>query len=284
MEIIDAHIHYWEPATADRPHDEEGLYISEPWVYESVIQEAVAAGVDKITQITPSILGYDNRYSFEIAARHPDRVFGVFARFDPDPPQIVERLRALSTQPCFVGIRFTTRLPVHRSWWDNGTIDKVFDACARLSVPIAIHYPQGAKRLADVKRRFPETVLLVDHMALDHVPNPFAHWDDVLALADLPNLYQKVSFFPEAAKVDEEYPFSGALPRLREIYERYGAGRLIWGSNFPSLPRRGITYRQAVDFIKNAPFIPPADMTDIMGGTLAGLIGRMSAERSKRTS
>src|SRR5260221_6302679 len=103
MHIVDSHLHYWQPSLPDRPHDRTGLYIAEPLSAEEVLDEVTKAGVSRIAQITPSIVGYDNRYSFEMAEKYPDRIIGVFGRFDPEPPEMGRRLAEFIAHPRAIG-------------------------------------------------------------------------------------------------------------------------------------------------------------------------------------
>src|SRR5581483_795630 len=104
MEIIDSHIHYWEPDLPERPWDPKATRIGEPESVEQVLAAAKEAGVTKICQVTPSVMGYDNRYAFECAERYPDRVLGVFIRFDPMGADMPERLRKFRAHPKFLGV------------------------------------------------------------------------------------------------------------------------------------------------------------------------------------
>ncbi|MFC2059241.1 amidohydrolase family protein, partial [Chloroflexota bacterium] len=61
--------------------------------------------------------------------------------------------------------------------------------------------------------------------------SPFEHWSDVLDLVQVPNIYLKVSALPEATH--ERYPFPKAQEYMRQVYERFGPDRMIWGSNYP---------------------------------------------------
>ena len=52
------------------------------------------------------------------------------------------------------------------------------------------------------------------------------------------------------------YPYARAQDHFRQIYERFGAGRLIWGSDMPNVGRY-CTYRQALAYIwDHADFLP----------------------------
>ena len=65
-----------------------------------------------------------------------------------------------------------------------------------------------------------------------------------------------------------------ANPRetLRQIYERYGARRLAWGSDYPVV-NYFMTYRQSLEVLRtHCGFIPSGEKELILGGNLARLL------------
>ena len=270
--IVDAHVHYWEPSTMERPWNPNGADLGPPWSVERLLEAAHAAGVDKIVQVTPSIMGEDNRYSLEGAQHYPDRVAGVFGRFDPLAPDLEERLARYAQDPRMLGVRLTLIRPEQRACLSDGTLDPLLNACAPRGIMIAILAPGHAPALGELARKHPDAVVIADHMLLHHAdPEPFAHWDAVLALADVPNVWMKVDYFPEVAH--EPFPFQSVDRYAREIYEGFGPDRMIWGSNFPP-SQRAATYGESVRYYRELPFIPEADKAKIMGGTFLALAQR----------
>lgn len=276
MEIIDSHIHYWEPDRPERPWDKGGVDLGPPHSVDKLLADAKAAGVTKVVQVTPTIMGYDNRYSIEGAQKHPDRVLGVFCRFDPTAPDMPRRLEQLSRQPTVLGIRLTLLRPPFTGWLADGTLERFLAEAGSQGVVVAIYAPREAKALGEVVRRVPRTRVLIDHMALRYQDaEPFSFWPDVLALADLPNLWMKASYFPEVAH--EPYPFKTMQGYFRELHGRFGADRLIWGSNYPP-SAAACPYKENVDFTKEAcDFLTSADKEKIFAGTLLRALGREAA-------
>lgn len=265
--VVDTHVHYWEAESAERPYDPDGMRIGDPIDVEQMLGEMDRAGVDKIIQVTPSIMGFDNRYALEGAARHPDRI-RVFGRFDPTKPDVAGRLAGWLDQPSMIGIRFTL-FPTQIPWLTDGTLDSFWAAAERLDIPVAVYTGDRAKLLGDVSRRHPGMRLLVDHLTLHYAPNRadrvFDRWAEVLDLVSVPNVYLKVSYLPEATS--EPFPFPRAQGYLRELYETFGPDRLMWGSNFPP-SLRACSFRESVDFVRVASdFLPAADREKILGGT-----------------
>ena len=267
--IVDTHVHYTQPPSTDRPH---GLPLGAvvPMTVEEVVAQAKNVGIDQVVQVTASALGNDNRYSFEGHAARPDAVAGVIGRFDAFAPDLRDRLGAFMGQPGAVGVRFTLHHDWAADWLATGRLAPLFAAAQDLGAPVFLYAPDQAPQLARVARDHPALRLVVDHTALRHgagrgVSDNFVRWHEVIALARLPNVWMKVSYFPEAAAESEPWPYSTARQRFRELYEAVGAGRMLWGSNFPVVAHL-CGYRQALEFVREAcDFLPAADRAAILG-------------------
>ncbi|MDE2572705.1 MAG: amidohydrolase family protein [bacterium] len=270
-EIIDSHVHYWEADRPDRPWSKDGADIGAPLSAEELLRDAAEAGVSKVLQVTPSIMGFDNRYSIEAAQRHPDRIVGVIGRFDPSGNHIRRRLAEYIEQPAVLGARVTLIKRWER-WLTDGVLETFLAEAGRLGMPVQIYAPDQAAAVRSAAMRHGETTFLVDHMTLRHSdPEPFRLWNDVLALSGAPNVYLKVSYFPEVAHGG--YPFQSVQPYFESLYERFGPDRLIWGSNYPP-SRSACAYKESVDFVSGAlSFLSVADKEKILGKTLLRALG-----------
>jgi L-fuconolactonase len=267
--IIDTHVHYWEPPTKDRPHDAEGVQLGHELSAEKLLEDASAAGIDKIVQITPALMGFDNRYALEAANKYPDRIAGVFGRFDPFQPDIETRLAEFMAQKGMLGIRLTLHQPPFDSWLKEGKLENFLAAAEKQHVPIQIFAPFLTADMSIMADRYQGIEFLVDHTAARRMPgwpNRFVHWNDVLKFAELPNVWMKVSYFPEAAPDGEAYPFPTSLAKFEELYDHIGSSKMIWGSNYPPV-QRACTYAQALDFINTAcKFLNANDRKAILSG------------------
>jgi len=269
-EIIDSHVHFWEPEHPDRPWHKGGVDLGPPLSVERLLEDAREAGVSKILQVTPSIMGWDNRYGVEGSQRYSERVIGVIGRFDPVAPQMPRRLAEVAAHAKILGVRITL-IKEWTSWLRDGLLEPFLKEAGRLGMRVQIYGPDQPREIHDAARRHPQTVFLVDHMTLDHHnPEPFAQWSEVLAMADSPNVYVKASYFPEVSK--QPFPFTDVVPYLRSLYERFGADRIIWGSNYPP-SARACSYKENVDFMREQGFLSTDDRTKIFGATLLRVLG-----------
>ncbi len=276
FQLIDSHIHYWLAEGPDRSWDPKAPKPdTEPWPVERLLAHAAEQGVDRVVQIVPSMMGYDNRYALEAAQQYPDKVVGVFARIDPVAEDMLYRLAELRSHPKFLGIRMTLFSPVERSWMeDPEPLRPLFDEAARWGFPIAVFCKGFPREMMRIAQHFPATSILVDHMSMDwRLAHPFDTWSHVLAMSKQANIVMKPSCFPEASH-EEAFPYPRAQRYFRELYDAFGEDRLIWGSNFPT-SKPACTYAQSVDFMLEAcSYLPQSVQAKILGGTMLGFVNR----------
>jgi predicted TIM-barrel fold metal-dependent hydrolase len=272
--IIDSHTHYMEPPSAERPHVNHS--IMEPITVDEIAAHAAAVGVDRVVQVTGSMMGEDNRFSIEGAAARPDKVFGVVGRFDPIAPGVKARLAAYFAQPHILSLRLTLFLADSEAWLRERALEPFLRAAADLRVPVCVHAPFQNAELQETVRRHRGVRFVVDHMNIRHeqdatAQSAFRQWPQLLALAAEPNVWIKVTYFPEAAMGSERYPFPTARQRFRELYDHVGAARLVWGSNYPVV-KRACSYQEAVDFVRvGCDFLSAAERAAIMGANAAAV-------------
>jgi predicted TIM-barrel fold metal-dependent hydrolase len=94
----------------------------------------------------------------------------------------------------------------------------------------------------------------------------------LLQLAAFPNVLVKISGLYAVSDPAHGYPHASATPFLDILFERFGAARCCWGSDFsPALDF--VSFAQAVD-IPWLARLGSADFERVMGGNLLELLGR----------
>lgn len=95
--------------------------------------------------------------------------------------------------------------------------------------------------------------------------------DEVLATYQRENLQLEV-MFPISWGGIWDYPYPEAQQLIRGMRDRFGASRLIWGSDMPNV-ERFCTYRQSIDYVrKYCPFLSADEKDRILGGNAAELM------------
>jgi L-fuconolactonase len=214
----------------------------------------------------------NNDYQFECVRRHPGRFANVVIvdTNRPDAPQALERLAAQGAS----GVRFnaTTRSP-------GSDPLAIWRAAARLGLSISCGGSASAFASDDFARliqEVPQVPIVVEH--LGSVNHPVADLSEeearrkVFGLARFSNVYLKIhglgEFAPRALPVTEPFPFKTPIPPLLEqAYDAFGAGRMMWGSDYPPVSGRegyGNALRLTMEQLATK---SQADRDQIFGGT-----------------
>jgi predicted TIM-barrel fold metal-dependent hydrolase len=180
--------------------------------------------------------GEDNSLIADAARAQPDRYAAVCV-VDPRLPEAPDRLEHWVKERGCRGLRLRPAFAPETPAFEN---DALWERCRKLGVVVGVlarmeHVAAIARRAA----RFPDVPIIVDHLA--H-PDPAAGtaappFQALLALADRPNVLAKISGFHNFSK--RPYPHEDCDGFFKAVLERFGPGRMIWGSDFPHVLIKG---------------------------------------------
>lgn len=222
---------------------------------------------------------YDNSYQFECERRYPGRFASVVlvdaAR--PDAPQQLEQLARAGAR----GVRL--RAAMHSPHADPLALWRTANSLG-LSVSCAGAADEfAAAAFEEVVAAFPTLPIIVEHLgglkAADlTTPAGIDRCARVFGLARYANVYLRIhglgEFCTRNMPVTAPFPFDPAgLPLLRQAYDAFGAGRLMWGSDYPPVSGRE-GYANALR-LTQAQFAdkPAAEQALIFGGVAAPVYG-----------
>jgi predicted TIM-barrel fold metal-dependent hydrolase len=283
--IVDAHCHAWErwpyqPPVPD-PHSRA--------LVEQLLFEMDANGVGRAVVICAAI-GDNPRnvdYVMDAARRHPGRL-AVFPDLECrwagtcGTPGAARRLELALSRWEFPG--FTLYLDeAGDGGWLGGEEGRAFFAQAaerRLIASLSI-LPHQAPAVGALAARHPAMPILLHHHGFlgprtAATPDAMAL---VTALATHRNVFVKASGMGNVAVPDDEYPYAGLSGIPRALRRAFGAGRMVWGSDYP-VSRRHMTYRQALAMItRHGPF-EAHELAGVLGGTMSRLLDARAAPPS----
>jgi predicted TIM-barrel fold metal-dependent hydrolase len=269
MLTIDAQVHAYERDHPGRPWAAV-LHGPAQVTGDDMVEAMNAVGVDGALLVSPfTMYRYDASYAIETHTRHPGR-FGLIKPIDPADPANAETVADWKATPGTVGIRIMLNRGVSDDPADPG-INRVLAAGARHGLPVNI---LGWGRLAQTRAlaaRNPDTSIVIDHLGLQQPfappppAQPFADLPEVLKLAAQPNVAIKITGACTLSR--EAYPYKDIWDPLARIFDAFGIGRCMWGTDWTRAVAL-LTYKQGVDAFRDSDRLSDSDKRTLMGGTL----------------
>ena len=240
--IIDSHTHAWKCW----PYEPKVPDVESRGRVEQLLWEMDRCHVDRAVLVSARVEynSDNNEYGAECAARYPDRLIH-FADVDCmwsstyHTPGAAERLRAAVERYSIVG--FTHYVDDDTDWFESEEGLRFF--------AVAAEHNLGLVRVGEDE-----------------------NLRQILASAQMPNIYIKLSGQYYASRVGWDFPNADTQPIVRALYNAYGPTRLLWGSDYPVV-RSAMTYEQALEvFRTHCTFVSEADKTLILGENLNRLL------------
>lgn len=236
---------------------------------------------------------------FAAAARaHPGRFVGLaqveeaFAYTDAELERLEDEIGRLG----MAGFYFTTT-GMFRSGYEPMHSDPAYDPywtfVERSGLPVfwvqsgrspVGTYEDEMRHLARIVERFPG----IRHLLVHGVPTSlYADENDRLALPSI--IGELLTHAPVSAEIlypiawggKQEYPYARAHTHIRQLLDRFGAGRFLWGSDAPNVDRY-CTYAQSLTyFTRYSDYLSEADRRAILRDNAVALIPALAGSDGK---
>jgi predicted TIM-barrel fold metal-dependent hydrolase len=268
--VVDTHMHVWkidpprytlQQTLADVPLPTTDAPI------EDLLDDNAAAGVTHTVLVQPSSSGWNNRYVVECAVQRPGQL-AAHGLIDPDNRQNAADLRRWMDEG-MAGFRLNMVRDRDPAWVNAPRNYPLWETAQERGAVINVQmYPQQAPRLTEIALRFPGVKVIVDHLGKPDITEraPFPIFSGVLALADLPNTYVKVSALYLASRT-KAYPYRDVFPLVKMLYEAFGASRLMWGTGYPGAHRSLPLDQELAIITQHLPFLLEDDKAWLLGRT-----------------
>jgi predicted TIM-barrel fold metal-dependent hydrolase len=243
--IVDTHVHVVARDESRYPLRPSGVgsqwFREHPVTAEDLLVTITAAEVDRAVLVQAhGAYGSDNSYVLDALRVAPDRFVGIVI-VDPDDPGSPTRLRELAAVAGCHGVRLFGIGAEPPRWFDGDAGAALSDVAVELDLRIvATLLTPDLPRLARILARHPAVPVVLDHCGFPEVRGgpPFAGATELLALADHTGLHLKVT----SHVLESAGPHASAFVEL--LVDRFGAERLVWGSDYPQTHDR--TYAELV--------------------------------------
>ena len=209
-----------------------------PSTVESLIAAMDDAGVAKAAVVHSSTTyGFDNAYVVDGCNQYADRLVAV-GSVDMLDDNVEAVIRDWADKR-LAGLRIFTggsTKDFDPSELENPKAFRAWEVLSEIGLPMCIQ--TGAIGLPQVRmlaEKFPKVNIILDHLGRPDVLDgpPYRNAQSLFDMADLPNLYMKLTprIFGDVQK--DKASAETFFPR---VAESFGARRMAWGSNFPTSP------------------------------------------------
>jgi len=274
MPIIDVQVHPYERNSPARPWagSAHGL---ESASGDEMVAAMDSVGVDKAIMVSSfNVYRYDPSYALSVYAAYPDR-FRVVTPVDASDPAIDDVVARWKATHGAVGIRIILREGMPMDPTDPG-LTRAFAAAARHGLPVNLLCWGRLDLGAEIVRRHPDTVIVIDHLGMlqpAKPPVPEDVWADLpklLALAAYPNVRVKVSGACTMSLAG--YPYDDIWENVLRVLDAFGVDRCMWGTDWTRTIGM-LTYAQGVVPFLQTDRLSAGDRAMLMGGTVERVYG-----------
>ena len=238
--IIEWNNHIFSPDLPRYPFHPQAVYTpdlsdapADP--LEAYLEHMAQEGIDRAVLVHPEPYGDDHRLVLECLERQPERFKGTCLFYPKDLEAPRKMAKLVAHQPQIVAVRFHAHRgkETYLDSFDDIGVRALWEKALELGLIVNLHIgPNYALQVAELLRRYPQTQVLIDHLAEPHLGNAveYAH---ILDLAAFERVYMKLSGLNHFAQDAPLY--QSARPFTRRVIEAFGPERMVWGSGTPRI-------------------------------------------------
>jgi predicted TIM-barrel fold metal-dependent hydrolase len=248
-------------------------------------------GVDHSILQTGMNYGVMNDYNAFCQRQYPGRFTALFQVDEPvaDIPRWMQELDRARNHLGLRGIYYqldTFSRYGFRWSFDDPRFDAFWGTLASFRIPVFFEassvpnydeasYIANMRRLDGLLTRFPSMrwLLVMGPPVQFFAKHGQWHFPNEVARTYARENLQMEIMFPISWGGVWDYPYPDAQALIKDLRDRYGAHKLIWGSDMPNV-ERFCTYRQCLDYVrKYCDFLTAEEKDKILGKNVAELCG-----------
>jgi L-fuconolactonase len=269
--MIDSHCHLWHPGRGDygwMPPGDETL--DRPYAAAELWREAAACGVQGVVLVQAAPTVNETEYLLGIADAAPF-VKGVVGWVDFERPEEAGTLRRLAGHPAFRGVRPMIQDIADPDWMLRADVQWAFEAITDLDLTFdCLGFPRHLGNFATLLGRYPRMRAVLDHCLKPRIRDP-AGFDDwaggITRIAGTTGAFCKLSGL--VTEADADWSAEALWPYAEHVLAAFGAGRVMWGSDWPVSRLRGEYGQWLATARQLCARLSPAERDRVFGGTAA---------------
>jgi L-fuconolactonase len=238
MIVVDAHQHYWQPSRGDYGWLAQApSSLQRAFLPDDLRSQREQAGVRCSVLVQAAPTEAETRYLFELA-REDAAVTGVVGWVDMEADDVDARIDALIRDGggLLRGLRPMAQDLPDPEWLASPALDRAFDCIQDRGLAFdALVDTRQLPALLRRLRRHPQLNVVLDHAGKPAIGegrfDPWSRWID--ELAQQTQLHCKLSGL--LTLLDPALHEDAIEPYVADLFSRFGAKRLMWGSDWPVL-------------------------------------------------
>ncbi|XP_010540414.1 PREDICTED: uncharacterized protein LOC104814198 isoform X2 [Tarenaya hassleriana] len=205
---------------------------------EFLLKNMEEARVDGALIVQPINHMFDHSLVTSALKKYPSKFVGCCLANPSEDGSGIKLLENLIEKDGYRAVRFNPYL------WPDGqkmtnTVGKaLFSKAGELGVPVGFMCMKGLNlhisEIEELCTEFPTTTVLLDHMGFCKAPRNDEEsltFTRLLNLSRFPQVYVKFSALFRLSR--NGFPYQDLSPLLSRVVSRFGADRVMWGSDFP---------------------------------------------------
>ena len=231
---IDAHHHLWDPKRGDylwmSPDDPTLWRVYAP---DDLRPHLKAHEIDRTILVQAAATIAETDYMLELAEA-TDYVAGVVGWIDFEHPDQRATLERFAAHPKFRGVRPMIQDTPDDNWMLRDDVQWAFQALIDLNLTFdALGFPRHLENFLTIFSRYPDLRVVVDHcMKPEIARGAIKDWaNGMTRIAEETGAYCKLSGLVTEAGPD--WSAEALEPYARHVLDAFGAGRVMWGSDWP---------------------------------------------------
>ena len=237
--IVDAHHHVWSLARGDYGWLTPALApIHRDFDLDDYARVAPPGMVSVLVQAAPTVA--ETQFLLDAARRSGGRARAVVGWVDLDADDAADMLATLASDPLLRSVRPMLQDLADPEWILRPRVQSALAALPQLGLRFdALVKPPQLPALLKMLERNPALRVVIDHGAKPRIAErEWQPWADAIRQASTsPNVFCKLSGL--ATEAAPEWTSETLRPYVDHLFDCFGAGRVMWGSDWPVVELNG---------------------------------------------
>lgn len=260
MLIIDAHTHVF------------GLCDKGISTGEKLVKCMDEHSVNKSILIGNPYYGFFNEITKKCCLDYPERFIGVALVDVLEGEKAARELESLYQEGILFGMAIESASTFAKSpetRMSDRLLEPIWECIGAYKQPVFLHMfrDEDLIDIDELSGRYPDSPFICCHLGADACHGSASKEKNFEYLLDIAQRRENILFDTSSLPdyYPQQYPFTSSCRMIEKVWEKLGAERILWGSDYPGMLKFA-TYDQLIDIVRrDCKGIPEHDLELIMG-------------------